>query len=143
MVAPITSTIRGLPSEVVVGAEEGLKLDSPVNLNHIQTIEQRHRYYYIGSLSETKMRRVCLAPLRDTTANVINRVQMCIEAWLGERSFAGRTIMQVHDGVGLEVPESGFEEARAGAQEYMNNEADLSVSLEVDIGVEATWDEVH
>ena len=61
MVAPITSTIRGLPSEVLVGAEEGLKHDSAVNLDHVQTIEQRHLRRYVGSLSELKMRRVCLA----------------------------------------------------------------------------------
>ena len=32
MVAPITSTIRGLPSEVAVGADEGLARDSAINL---------------------------------------------------------------------------------------------------------------
>lgn len=40
MVAPITSTIRGLPSEVVVGVAEGLQHDSAVNLDHMQTVEQ-------------------------------------------------------------------------------------------------------
>ena len=61
MVAPITSTIRGLPSEVVVGTEEGLKTDSAVNLDHVQTVEQRLLHHYVGSLSEEKMRRVCRA----------------------------------------------------------------------------------
>ena len=61
MVAPVTSTIRGLPSEVLVGIEEGLKHDSAVNLDHVQTVEQRHLHRYVGSLNETKMRRVCLA----------------------------------------------------------------------------------
>ena len=37
-VAPITSTIRGAPSEVLVGEAEGLKYDSAVNLDHIQTV---------------------------------------------------------------------------------------------------------
>ena len=35
MVAPITSTIRGLPSEVIVGVAEGLKHDSAVNLDNV------------------------------------------------------------------------------------------------------------
>ena len=35
MVAPITSTIRGAPSEVVVGIDEGLKTESAVNLDHV------------------------------------------------------------------------------------------------------------
>ena len=61
MVAPATSTIRGLPSAVVVGTEEGLKQDSAVNLDNVQTIEQRNLRHYVGSLSEAKMRRVCQA----------------------------------------------------------------------------------
>ena len=61
MVAPITSTIRGLPSEVIVGADEGLKRDSAINLDHVQTVEQRFLFRFLGSLSETKMRQVCRA----------------------------------------------------------------------------------
>ena len=60
-VAPITSTIRGLPSEVVVGTEEGLRHDSAVNLDHVQTVEQRLLHSFVGALSETKMRKVCRA----------------------------------------------------------------------------------
>lgn len=61
MVAPITSTIRGIPSEVVVGLEEGLKNDSAVNLDHVQTVEQRLLHRYVGTLSDAKMRAVCRA----------------------------------------------------------------------------------
>ena len=61
MVAPITSTIRGLPSEVVVGADEGLRHDSAINLDHVQTVEQRLLHRYVGSLSPAKMRQVCRA----------------------------------------------------------------------------------
>ena len=61
MVAPVTSTIRGLPSEVIIGADEGLKRDSAINLDHVQTIEQRQLRRYVGALSEPKMREVCRA----------------------------------------------------------------------------------
>ena len=61
MVAPVTSTIRGLPSEVIIGANEGLKRDSAINLDHVQTIEQRQLRRYVGALSEPKMREVCRA----------------------------------------------------------------------------------
>jgi mRNA interferase MazF len=59
MVAPITSTIRGAPSEVVVGIDEGLKSDSAVNLDHVQTIAQAALHHYVGSLSSQKMAAVC------------------------------------------------------------------------------------
>ena len=61
MVAPITSTMRGLPSEVIVGVEEGLKNDSAINCDHVQTIEQRLLRRYVGSLSESNMVEVCRA----------------------------------------------------------------------------------
>ena len=61
IVAPITSTIRGLPSEVIVGIEEGLKHDSAINLDHVQTVEQRSLHSFVGTLSEAQMRRVCRA----------------------------------------------------------------------------------
>jgi mRNA interferase MazF len=59
MVAPITSTIRGAPSEVVVGADEGLKGASAVNLDHVQTVAQEALRHYVGSLSNQKMAAVC------------------------------------------------------------------------------------
>jgi len=61
MVAPITSSIRGAPSEVVVGVAEGLKAESAVNLDHVQTVEQRQLGFYVGSLSREKMAAVCRA----------------------------------------------------------------------------------
>jgi mRNA interferase MazF len=61
MVAPITSTIRGIPSEVPVGSAEGLKHDSAINLDHVQTVEQARLSNHIGSLSPEQMRLVCRA----------------------------------------------------------------------------------
>ena len=40
-VAPLTRTIRGVPSEVVVGVDSGLKSTSAINLHHVVTIPRR------------------------------------------------------------------------------------------------------
>lgn len=61
MVAPITSTVRGAPSEVLVGAPEGLKHDSAINLDHVQTVEQSRLVRRIGQASPATMRQVCRA----------------------------------------------------------------------------------
>jgi mRNA interferase MazF len=61
MVAPITSSRRGAPSEVAVGADEGLKHDSAVNLDHVQTVERARLVSFVGSLGALHMRRVCRA----------------------------------------------------------------------------------
>ncbi len=61
MVAPVTSVIRGAPSEVVVGVEEGLKKDSAVNLDQVQTVEKTRLKKFVGTLGPKKMNEVCRA----------------------------------------------------------------------------------
>ena len=61
MVAPVTSTIRGAPSEVLVGIDEGLKHDSAVNLDHVQTVETARLRRRVGQLGPDKMDAVCRA----------------------------------------------------------------------------------
>jgi mRNA interferase MazF len=61
MVAPITSTIYGAPSEVLVGADEGLKGPSAINLDHVQTVERARLVSFVGTVPTDKMRAVCRA----------------------------------------------------------------------------------
>ncbi len=61
MVAPVTSTVRGAPSEVVVGVEEGLKHTSAVNLDHVQTVAQADLHRFVGRLRPERMQEVCAA----------------------------------------------------------------------------------
>ncbi len=61
MVAPITSSVHGAPSEVLVGIEEGLKQPSAVNLDHVQTVERARLTTYVGQVPAEKMRSICTA----------------------------------------------------------------------------------
>ena len=61
IVAPITSTIHGVPSEVPVDVEDGLKHPSAVNLDHVQTVERRRLRRYLGHLKPARMAEVCAA----------------------------------------------------------------------------------
>ena len=61
MVAPVTSTRRGAPSEVHVGSDEGLKHESAVNLDHVQTVDRARLISFVGTLNPTQMRLVCRA----------------------------------------------------------------------------------
>ena len=63
LVAPISSAAHGSPSEVPVGIEEGLKHDSVVNLDQVQTVNQAHLQHFVGSLGPAKMAAVCRALL--------------------------------------------------------------------------------
>jgi mRNA interferase MazF len=61
IVASITSTIRGAPSEVLVGVAEGLKHDCVVTLDHVHTVEQARLERRVGHLPAGKMREICRA----------------------------------------------------------------------------------
>ena len=54
-VAPITSTIRDIPSEVFLSKEEGMPRDCAVNCDHIQTVSKEKIGSRITTLSSEKM----------------------------------------------------------------------------------------
>jgi mRNA interferase MazF len=61
LVAPITSSAHGVPSEVHVGADEGLKHDSVINLDQVQTVDQTRLRHFVGTVGPGKMTAVCRA----------------------------------------------------------------------------------
>ena len=60
-VAPITSTIRGVPSEVVLGPDDGMKQPCAVNLHNVITVSQENLGRRVGELEPRRMREVCAA----------------------------------------------------------------------------------
>ena len=60
-VAPITSAIRGVPSEVVLNEEDGMKVPCAVNLHSAATISQDRLGKRVGQLSSLRMNEICAA----------------------------------------------------------------------------------
>jgi mRNA interferase MazF len=60
-VAPVTSTIRGVPSEVVLTEEDGMKNICAVNLHNAVTISQERLGKRVAQLSSTRMSEICAA----------------------------------------------------------------------------------
>jgi mRNA interferase MazF len=54
-VAPITSTVRAIPSEVFLGKSDGMQKDCAINLDHIQTVSKGSIGSLITVLSPKKM----------------------------------------------------------------------------------------
>jgi mRNA interferase MazF len=54
-VAPITSTIRDIPSEVLLTKADGMPRDCAVNLDHLQTVSKGKIGALITTLSVRKM----------------------------------------------------------------------------------------
>jgi len=66
-----------------------------------------------------------------------------VDNWLETSDLKSRMIMQVHDELVLEVPESELEDVKRGLTELMESAAQLRVPLVVDVGVGDNWDEAH
>ncbi len=57
-IAPITSTIRNIPSEVFLSRKDGLRKDCTVNCDHIQTVSKGRIGSLITILSAEKIQQV-------------------------------------------------------------------------------------
>ena len=60
-VAPITSTVRDVPSEMILDADDGMKHRCAVNLHNVITVSQERLGKRVASLSEQRMQEVCTA----------------------------------------------------------------------------------
>ena len=58
-IAPLTSAIRGVPSEVVVGPEDGVKQSCAVNLHNVVTVAKDGIGRRVAQLGGQRMSEVC------------------------------------------------------------------------------------
>ena len=60
-IAPITSTIRGVPSEVVLSDEDGMKAPCAVNLHNAVTVSKDRLGRRVAQLHPRRMNEICAA----------------------------------------------------------------------------------
>ena len=60
-VAPVTSTVREVPSEVILDVDDGMKGRCAVNLHNAVTISQQRLGRRVTRLTDERMREVCAA----------------------------------------------------------------------------------
>jgi mRNA interferase MazF len=61
VVAPVTRTVRGIPTEVALGADEGLPVDCAASFDDLQPINRELLTARIGALSGSLRRELCHA----------------------------------------------------------------------------------
>jgi mRNA interferase MazF len=57
-IAPITSTVRGVPSEVHLDADDGMKAPCAVNLHNVITVSQHRLGKRVAQLSSGRMKEI-------------------------------------------------------------------------------------
>ena len=83
------------------------------------------------------------APIQGGAADIIKRAMLRVPGALVDAGLQARMLLQVHDELVFEVPQSEIEETSTAVAEVMASAARLDVPLVVDTGTGETWDEAH
>jgi mRNA interferase MazF len=60
-VAPITSSVRGVASQVMLDEDDGMKMPCSVNLHYVLTVKKQTLGQRVAGLSATRMTEICSA----------------------------------------------------------------------------------
>lgn len=82
-------------------------------------------------------------PVQGTAADLIKKAMLAVDAALTAAHPDVRMLLQVHDELVFELPESKVEEVAALVVEKMESVATLAVPLKVEWGAGASWDAAH
>ncbi len=83
------------------------------------------------------------APIQGTAADIMKRAMIQVDRALENSDLGARMLLQVHDELVFEVPESEIETTSVLVRQTMENAARLSVPLIVDVGTGIDWDAAH
>ncbi len=81
------------------------------------------------------------APIQGSAADIIKVAMLRVEAALGEHALGSRLLLQVHDELVLEVAPGERDQVEALVREAMGGAAELTVPLDVSVGVGASWEQ--
>jgi DNA polymerase-1 len=83
------------------------------------------------------------APMQGTAADLIKLSMVAVQKAIDEQQRQTKVIMQVHDELVFEVPESEVDWVRTEVPRLMAEVAQLKVPLLAEVGVGLNWDEAH
>jgi DNA polymerase I len=83
------------------------------------------------------------APMQGTAADLIKLSMNAVQRELDAKALKTKMIMQVHDELVFEVPESELDWLKMQIPRIMASVAQLKVPLVAEVGVGANWDQAH
>ncbi|MDB5273343.1 MAG: polA [Chitinophagaceae bacterium] len=115
---------------------------------YVETILGRRRYLRdINSRNFTQRgfaeRNAINAPIQGSAADLIKLAMINIQEWIKSEKIQSRMIMQVHDELVFDVKEEEIALVTEKVRGFMQNAIQLSVPLEVGMGVGDNWLEAH
>ena len=94
----------------------------------------------VFQVREAARRAALNAPIQGTAADIMKLAMTRIASKMAEGSLKSRMLLQVHDELVFEVAKGELESLTSLVTKEMKNVVELSVPLDVHIGVGASWD---
>ena len=91
-------------------------------------------------LRENAERAALNSPIQGSAADIIKRAMLAIDRRILDEGLGSRMLLQVHDELVFEVATGERESLEAIVRQEMGGAAELSVPLDVQVGVGANWD---
>jgi DNA polymerase-1 len=88
-------------------------------------------------------RQAINAPMQGTAADLIKLAMVAVQQALDAQGKATKMIMQVHDELVFEVPETELDWLRTEIPRLMAGVAELKVPLLAEVGAGSNWDQAH
>ncbi len=111
---------------------------------YVSTIAGRvRRLAIISGRTDIAERAAINAPIQGSAADIIKKAMIMVEPNLQKARIEPGMILQIHDELLFEVLEDRVEDAKKIIKRDMESAWELSVPLEVDIGVGDNWAEAH
>jgi DNA polymerase-1 len=164
---PYGVSAYGLSSRLGISKSEGQELIDqyferfPGILNYIEETEKFAREYgyvktlmgrrrYIPGINSRNWstrsfaeRMAVNMPIQGTAADIIKQAMIDIYEFIRDENLKTRMLLQVHDELVFEVPETEQESVPKKLKEMMETAYDLSVPLKVEMGMADNWLKAH
>jgi DNA polymerase-1 len=96
-----------------------------------------------GPRRQAAERAAINAPMQGTAADLIKLAMIAVQDWIDAETAPARLVLQVHDELVLEVPETALPAVRERLAALMTGVAKLAVPLEVEVGAGPNWERAH
>jgi len=94
-------------------------------------------------LQQHALRTAINAPMQGSSADIIKKAMLDIQAWIDRENHEIKMFMQVHDELVFELKAEKANEYANSIKLMMSNALKLHIPLEVDIGIGSNWQEAH
>lgn len=115
---------------------------------YVETLSGRKRYIPELQASNAHIRaageRMAInTPIQGSEADIIKKAMIDLDEEFEKQDFKTKMILQVHDELLFEIPESEFRKAISVIKDKMENSFNLSVPIVVDLKVGKNWGEME